>query len=272
MHNSILAVIIVYHPDVDLLRRNINAIIGSVDRVLIWNNSPTEFKETDSQIENEKIVFLSEGDNIGISKALNIAWAYAQNNRYDYMLTMDQDSVWINFDGFLKKVFAFNDINNIFGPEYEFLESDNFREDEYRITSGMFLPTSILNNIGGYCEEFMVDGIDVELCYRARTHGYRVFNVSGSTLEHHPGSHIECNFLNIKFVSDGYSPFRIYGIIRNHMMIFKKYKVGFRPFYYTLKHYYIMMPIKILLGERNKKEKLTAYLKGFYDGLKNTIK
>lgn len=271
MEYRILAIVIVYKPDLPLLKRNITAFKNDVDCLIIWNNSPEFCDEKTFEFESVKILYHTEGHNVGISKALNYAWIYARKNKYDYLLTMDQDSVWVNFKGFLNKVFSFENPNNIFGPEYDFREEVKFREYEYRITSGMFLSIDILNAIGGYCKNFMVDGVDVELCYRAREHGYRVYNISGSTIEHHAGSHLICNFLGYRFISDGYSPFRIYGIICNHLMIFKRYKVGWRAFYYIIKHYYIMMPIKILLGENDKKKKLTAYIKGICDGIKKTI-
>lgn len=267
---NILAVIVIYNPDEELLIRNINAIINNVKGILVWNNSPENFDASFLTVQYNKIKVKSCGSNIGISKALNFAWHYARNNEYDYLLTMDQDSVWINFSGFLEKFISFEDKLNIFGPEYKLSESEYISEGEYRITSGMLVPISLLDEIGGYYEDFMVDGIDVELCYRAREYGYHVYYISGSTLEHHAGLNIQCRFLWIKFYSDGYTPNRIYGIIRNHLIIYKRFKIGVKMRNATFFHYYLKMPIKILLGEKNKLKKLIAYLKGLYGGITHT--
>lgn len=265
---KILAVVVVYKPDILLLRKNIDAIIDQVDKVLLWNNSPESFSERLIIGVSYKVFTITKGENIGISKALNNAWQYAKENRYDYLLTMDQDSVWVNFSGFLEKVFSCSDSNNIFGPEYSLIDSNAIREDEYRITSGMLIPIQLLDIIGGYREDFIVDGIDVELCYRARKYGYKVYYVSGSTLIHQAGNHVECHFMGVKYYSDGYSPFRIYGIIRNHLIIFKEYDVSMHQMSRIIGCYYLKMPIKILFGEDNKREKLAAFYKGLLDGIK----
>lgn len=264
---KILAAIVVFNPDLSLLKRNIKAIVNDVDRILIWNNSPECFDLNSLRSLNVFVEVCSCGENIGISKALNHAWRYARQNSYSYLLTMDQDSVWINFKGFLNNVFSFENPNNIFGPEYRLVHGDCIREGEYRITSGMLVPIAILDKIGGYYEKFVVDGIDLELCYRAREYGYKVYYVAGSTLEHRAGSNLHCNFMGVHFCSDGYSPFRILGIIRNHLIVFRRFNVGIKMKKAIIFHYYIKMPIKILFGEADKGDKLIAYLRGVYRGL-----
>ena len=264
---KILAVIVVYNPELSLLLKNINALINNVDGLLIWNNSPNNFDAASLTKLYNKIVIKSCGKNIGISKALNFAWHFARKHNYDYLLTMDQDSIWINLKGFLKKIQSFNDKKNIFGPEYSISKHTYINESACRITSGMLVPIVILNEIGGYYNDFMIDGIDIELCYRAREHGYKVYNISGSTLDHHAGLNIRCKFIWIHFYSDGYNPIRINGIIRNHLIIFKRYKIEWKIKCAILRRYYFIMPIKILLGEKNKIKKISAYFKGLYEGI-----
>lgn len=47
MISSVLAIVIVYHPEEDLLLENISSFVGGVDKVWIWQNSPisAEFKQ-----------------------------------------------------------------------------------------------------------------------------------------------------------------------------------------------------------------------------------
>ena len=267
MEKSVLAVIVIYNPEEILLLRNIRAIIKFIDHLLIWNNSPDNYDAECLKDLSDKIEVKHVEKNIGISKALNAVLRYAKENGYDYLLTMDQDSVWINFEGFLQKVFSLEDTMHIFGPEYCLTDEETIREYEYRITSGMFLPVALLDKIGGYYEDFEIDGIAVELCYRAREHGYKVYNISGSTLEHHAGSNLQCRFLWHSFFSDGYSPKRIYGIIRNHLIIYRRFNVGKRERDDTFWYYYVKMPIKILLGEEGKIKKILSYVMGLYRGL-----
>ncbi len=40
MISSVLAIVIVYHPEEDLLLENISSFVDGVDKVWIWQNSP----------------------------------------------------------------------------------------------------------------------------------------------------------------------------------------------------------------------------------------
>ena len=55
-------------------------------------------------VDSPKIEYVGCGDNVGISRALNFAWEYANDNDYDGILTMDQDSIWDNLGQFLSKI------------------------------------------------------------------------------------------------------------------------------------------------------------------------
>lgn len=92
----ILSIIVTYFPEKELLEKNINAIIHSVDKVLIWENTPSDQRDKYRFFNEEKVKYCGDGVN-SISHALNYAWRYAQDNGYDYLLTMDQDSCFVDF-------------------------------------------------------------------------------------------------------------------------------------------------------------------------------
>ena len=75
MYNKVLAVIVTYKPDKELLTKNINALQGRVEGILIWENSP----EIDirSWLNSTGIIYQGVGRNVGISRALNFAYRYA---------------------------------------------------------------------------------------------------------------------------------------------------------------------------------------------------
>ena len=97
---KILAIVVTYYPERDLLEKNISAYIEYVDKVLIWENTPEEYKLQYRFVEHKKVEYCGDGIN-SISHALNHAWKYAIENGYDYLLTMDQDSLWADFSSFL---------------------------------------------------------------------------------------------------------------------------------------------------------------------------
>ena len=102
MESKVLAIVVTYYPEKHLICNNIEAFIDNVDKVLIWENTPQEECNKYRFLVNEKIEYCGDGNN-SISKALNYGWKYARENGYNYLLTMDQDSVWVNFPLFLDK-------------------------------------------------------------------------------------------------------------------------------------------------------------------------
>ena len=92
----ILAIVITYYPEKELMEKNVSAFIDDVNKVLIWENTPESDKLKYRFIEHEKVEYCGDGIN-SISHGLNYGWHYANNGGYDYLLTMDQDSILINF-------------------------------------------------------------------------------------------------------------------------------------------------------------------------------
>ena len=71
---SVLAVIVTYNPDRELLHKNLDAFVDDVDRLLIWDNTPgTTGHDLYREFDQNKIVYIGKGNNCGISKALNFA-------------------------------------------------------------------------------------------------------------------------------------------------------------------------------------------------------
>lgn len=94
---KILAVVVAYHPDLEVLRRNVDSFADGVDHILLWRNSPVEWA-------HPKVEMAGDGMNQGIGAALNAAWDYASRNGYDWLLTMDQDSCWEDFTAYRDEV------------------------------------------------------------------------------------------------------------------------------------------------------------------------
>ena len=44
MEMRILAIVVTYYPEKELLKKNISAFIDHVDKVLIWENTPEQEK------------------------------------------------------------------------------------------------------------------------------------------------------------------------------------------------------------------------------------
>lgn len=98
---KIVAVVVLYHPDLKILYENLMAFTYQVNATLIWDNSPTEaFVKNEDFLRNRfpHLIIQGDGTNHGISYGLNKAWDFARQNHYDALLTMDQDSTFSDFE------------------------------------------------------------------------------------------------------------------------------------------------------------------------------
>ncbi len=263
----VLAVVVTYYPDELLLKENISSFIDNVDKVLIWENTASSDKMKYRFISHKKVDYCGDGVN-SISRALNYAWRYAKKNNYDFLLTMDQDSVWENFDVYLSKT-----CNNpvvplgFYGP---CINSDSDQKTFFQtelITSGMLLPVYLLEQIGGYNEVFKVDGIDTWLCYLANERGINTYCVPGCVLKQRFGNLHKVHLGCFSFVTLDYPAWRLYEMYKSYVIILRRFNVSGRlkrQFYCEMLGKYLF---KILIAENSVIPKFKAILLGIRDGL-----
>lgn len=271
MSTRILAVIVTYKPDKELLTININSLLGRVEGIMIWENSP----EIDirSWFNSKEIIYHGVGMNVGISRALNYAFNYAKEQGFSHMLTMDQDSCFKHFSEFRDTSFQLDKENRcVFGPMVTQSDGAEFHNviepisiNNYLITSGTLVPLSVLERVGGYNENFMVDVVDLDFNLRAMREGITIYRNQNGLLIQHFGNPIVRTLFKKKYICSNYSPFRLYGIFRNHIVLYRETKDVFvkKQVALYLRHF---IP-RIILWENNKYNKIRAILKGIIDGM-----
>lgn len=267
---KLCAVVVTYYPDVVETTENILRYLPWIDHLIIWENTPKADVDKYRIVlpDNGKISYMGTGENVGISKALNQSVTYCKTRGYTHLLTMDQDSQWEGFDLFKTSIDEYENNNNyIFGP---YISGDKPMstsiEVEYLITSGMIVPIDAIINIGGYYEQFKVDGIDTELCLRAKAHGLHVIKLNSGNLAQKYGNPTKTSFLGYSFYTSGYSDFRLYGIMRNHIMILRKHKTSLALKKEIFCKFLISYTFRILFGEQKKLHRLHMLYKGLFDG------
>ena len=268
--NAFLSIIVVYNPKVDLLVKDICSFIKNVDLLIIWQNSvlSDDVREYISSLGN--IIFAGNGINQGIPTALNYALSYAIKNGYDYLLTMDQDSVLENFDNYKNTVIKKNQEKScIVGAYQTFLESklseDIFSEYKWVITSGTIFPIRLLNEIGGFETSFFIDTVDIEVCIRARKYGYKCYICRTGKLIQKYGVKHTIKMLNKTINYVVYSPDRIYGIFRNLTMLLITYRN--KEISYELFTFSFIVIKSAVFEKRNRTKSLLAMLSGIIDGI-----
>lgn len=270
----ILAIIVTYFPEKELLEENVKAIIDNVDKVLIWENTPPEKCADYRFVRHEKVEYCGDGIN-SISHALNHAWQYAKAGGYDHLLTMDQDSCFMNFPYYLKQtVLNENAPEGIYTPpikEKKIEINADFVEIDRPITSGMLIPVALIDKIGGWDEEFQIDSVDDEFCLHAHTLGIRIYVVKDIVMQHRLGNPETRNFLGHTITLRNYPPSRLYAFYRNNVILAKKYP-QFAYVREDLKENLKKQTIWIILLEHNRIRKVSSIIRGLFAGLTKSVK
>lgn len=270
----LLAVVVTFYPQKDLLDRNIKSFIGCVDKVLIWENTPITERSQYRFLKHEKIEYC--GDDINsISHGLNYAWRYAGINGFDVLLTMDQDSEFMDFEAYWNTSISYLKSSTcLIGPyvschdEKEVPKTLNsIDKNAHLITSGLLIPVKLLDAIGGYCEDFKIDGVDLDLCIRVRSLGADIIRNSNGLLIQTFGTPYERKLFGKVFVGANYGCGRLYEIFYSHVILYKRYQSQLA--YSMLKIYLRHFVPRILLWENEKIQKVMAIIKGIYNGLKD---
>ena len=271
---KILAIVVTYYPEKSLLKRNINAFIEHVDKVLIWENTPELEKFKYRFIQHEKVEYCGDGIN-SISHALNHGWHYAKDKDYDYLLTMDQDSQWNDFDDFLKHT-----VNNpdtpvgVWGPfccwenETQSINKSESIIQKYDciITSGMLISIGIIDRIGGWNEFFDIDCVDDEFCLSANRLGINCYVIGMCKMNHHLGNPRLVKILGKTAHVPNYTYKRLYGIYKSHVVLLRMFPEVQSIRSLFLNHWLPLIKW-IVVCENDRLRKFFAILGGMIKGL-----
>lgn len=264
----ILAVVILYDPDIKLLLKNLHGIAPYVDHILLWQNSEVEQKAVSNIPFSEKLEWAGDRENKGISTALNYAWEYAVKNDYDFLLTMDQDSVFVGFDNYISNIVGSDQPAGIYGPGVNWMAfTGTLRYFDFPITSGMLVPVDILNKLKGYRPEFFVDGIDLDFTLRAKEQGIPVYIVGDCVLLQRYGVSKHRRILFKTISINSHSPARLYEMYKNYQILLAEH-----PTPEWKNHYRQMWGLKNILKriivEDDRLSICQAIIKGIRDGKK----
>lgn len=274
MSEKICAVIITYNIDEKIIEV-VKSIEYQVDKVIIVDNASEErtIKILNSINKNNKIKIIFEESNVGIAKALNDGIKLAQKLEYDWVLTLDHDSIcernMINKMINVSKLV--NDNIGIITPQiYETTKKDYISRKvcdsslytyvKDCIQSGSLINIKVFDEIGFFNEELFIYHVDFDFCQRLLKKNYKVIQCNKVTLYHEEGYKIPKKLFLKKVFYNNYSSTAIYYITRNTVYMAQNYS-----FFYLKR--IIKDLIYIILYDKKKIEKLSYWKKGLYDGI-----
>lgn len=275
MSNNICAGIVLYNPDITQLKRNIAAIIKQVQILYLQDNGSANISDVEKIIaETSSIVLLRNPKNKGIAWALNALCKRAESDDFQWILTLDQDSVCPqNMIALYKEYLPIADMlcPKIVDRNYGVLDgnSENVETVDKCITSGCLLRLSSWRKLRGFDEKMFIDGVDFEFCYRMKKSGMNILRVNDVVLSHEIGNITVRHFLGFRVIVKNHSSFRKYYIAKNIIYMARKQNNVF----VLLKS--VMQEIKllgiVLLYEDNKSQKVSRIISGIQCGLTEKI-
>lgn len=158
---KICGVVIWYNPD-DIF--NIYSYINDIERLFIIDNSENENLDKYKLLDkNYKITYIWNKENLGIAKALNIGIKEAMKEKYDFILTMDQDSEY-EVGAFNRYIdFIKNDKEENIGiyasipliSKKKYIFDEKYKYAEVAMTSGSIVNLKIIKKLECLMKNFL---------------------------------------------------------------------------------------------------------------------
>ena len=284
---GVCAIAVTYHPDSEFPAR-ISRVLRQLGALIIVDNgsSETEIRMLSAFAENPLITLVLNLDNLGIASALNIGIQRAVALDFKWVLLLDQDSC-ID-DDMVQTLLAvhesfpdrdrlavvgagFRDVNE---PLQKPTEGalDGWEEVELVITSGSLISLNIHAAVGVFREDFFIDYVDAEYCFRARAMGYRVIRTLKPIMSHAIGAITQHHVLWLKKWTFNHSAERRYYIARNDTVMLREYG-HYALGLWALKSLgrCVRLCKRILLYEEMKTRKIIAVAQGWWDGVRGRM-
>jgi rhamnosyltransferase len=289
----VAAIVVLYYPDLPLLRRLLESVAGQVDKIIAVDNTPNPTLSTTALLEGlgNPVSYIPLGENRGIAEAQNIGIEESIKGGYSHVLLLDQDSA--PHPGMVDRLLAAEEDLLLNGERiaamspqivdgrtgrrpcacrYRWLrarlvfrgidsrepvQTDNF------IASGSLIRTSILQVLGMMRSDLFIDHVDTEWALRGRAAGYTSYSVPDAVLMHSIGDATSRILGKLIYL---HSDVRHYYQLRNELYLARVKTMGWQwrayilpriPYHFIL---YLVLSTKRLGASR-------LLLKALWDGM-----
>jgi rhamnosyltransferase len=286
--SQVCAVLVSYHPDAELPLRVARAL-REVGALVIVDNGSSETALAMLRLlgGDPRISLIFNFANLGIAQALNLGIARAKQLGYEWVLLLDQDSlVDQGMVAAMLEVRAaypassrvavlgagFRDVNKDRADEQPASGGEAWEEVESVITSGSLIPLAIHDLLGAFREEFFIDYVDSDYCFRARARGFRIIKTRRALMSHAIGAATWHRGIGVDKWTSNHSADRRYYIARNDTVMLREH-AGYRYGLWALKSLGRRLRDcrRVLLYEQAKMRKLAGIFGGWWDGVRGRL-
>lgn len=243
------AIVVTYHPDITALLKLLGQLNKETDFVVIDNGSPEIERLAESITVYKRCrELLRLPANEGLAKALNRGIAWAREHDKEYVFLFDQDSSLC--DLFISRMIAayhsasklgstaiaaigpriinpqtmrqtpFKVFNRmLFRTDRAYANSKTFFVADFLITSGTLVVLPHLDRIGVMKENYFIDNVDLEWCFRAKSLGFDLVGTDEAVLYHAIGERSENPLVRAGIMAQ-HNPSRTYYSSRNRIHLY----------------------------------------------------
>ena len=276
----ICAGIITYNPTLTDVSTCLEALCNQVERVIIVDNASKNVKSLQEVVSKyANVTLVKNSQNIGFAKALTQVFEWAKSQGFNWVLTLNDDSVVpSNMISEYKKILENqgslvnqkNAKNSKIAIVCSLLKNrldgtilhSKCHEDEC-ITSGSLTSVEAWQKIGGFDEWLEIDGVDFDFSRRLARAGWKIVECQNVIMEHQIGKARSINLIIKHPIVWNHNANRKYYIARNMQVV--DYKMGTYSYAKSLRAVVRDM-IFVALWEKNKFAKIRAMIRGFKDG------
>lgn len=276
----ICAGIITYNPALTDVSTCLEALCNQVERVIIVDNASKNVKSLQEVVSKyANVTLVKNSQNIGFAKALTQVFEWAKSQGFNWVLTLNDDSVVpSNMISEYKKILENqgslvnqkNAKNAKIAIVCSLLKNrldgtilhSKCHEDEC-ITSGSLTSVEAWAKIGGFDEWLEIDGVDFDFSRRLVRAGWKIVECQNVIMEHQIGKARSINLIIKHPIVWNHNANRKYYIARNMQVV--DYKMGTYSYVKSLRAVVRDM-IFVALWEKNKFAKIRAMIRGFKDG------
>lgn len=292
-HTLSIAIVVTFNPDIKDFTEFCKIITSQFSNVLIVDNNSNNLSSIIDMVNNlenhNSIKFIFNDYNKGLSIAQNQGVKYAIENKFESFCMFDQDSK-IDSGYLISMINEYNDltqkvgkigslgptiVDQTTGNAYPAVRYNGFFLNRihidkvsikcsYIIASGSLTDISIFQNIGWFIDDFFINYIDVEWCFRAISKGFDIYITPKVKLYQNVGISRKIIFGRAIPI---HSPLRRYYASRNSTLMLKLKHVSIG---YKIREI-IFNPIRLIFDcivAGDTKIRIKLFIKGFIDGIR----
>lgn len=278
-YSDICAIITTYRAEFCIVEC-VEKIIKQVAEVIIVDDGDSEHNVIKLKRwfgGNSKVTLWHQPTNSGIAAALNAGIKIVQKKGYEWVVTLDDDSIPDN--DMVQKLCE--NLARIIGSQpigiigmkpasnhcmkslpSQRCVSPPCLDKRGIITSGSLFSLSTFAEVGPFREEFFIDSVDYDFCMRARAKGFRVIQIQEYGFKHSLGQNEVFKFGPLIVNSISHTPARLSSTFRNSTILAKEYFWKDTPFSCAVLLSQFRIIMRIIFFQKNKTKKIYAIFLG----------